>query len=1564
LYGRDREIDTLLASFNRVVANGKPELVLVSGYSGVGKSSVVNELHKVLVPLRGLFASGKFDQYKRYIPYWTLAQAFQSLVRPLLAKSEAELSKWRAALQEAVGSNGRLIVDLVPELELIIEQQPPVPDLASQDAKARFQLVFRRFVGVFAKADHPLALFVDDLQWLDAATLDFLEDLLTQSDVHHLLLIGAYRDNEIDSAHPLWRKLEAVRQAGAPINKIVLAPLNRQDLGRLLADALHGEPERITPLAHLIHAKTAGNPFFAIQFVTALAEENLLSFDHGAGSWSWDLNRIQAKGYTDNVAELMVGKLNRLPGETQTALQEFACVGNSAAISTLSVIHGISEQRLTSALWEAERLEFIVRSQGVYRFTHDRVQEAAYSLIPASERAEAHLRIGRLLRAHTLPQKLEEAIFEIVSQYNQGASLISSRQEREAVAELNLLAGKRAKASTAYASALKYFVSGATLLGEHAWERKHELAFALEFQRAECEFLTDRAAAAEERLRILSSRAANTVELATVTCVRVDLYMTLIQSDRAVEVALDYLRHLGGEWSPHPVAQEAREEYDRIWIKLESRPIEQLIDLPLMSDPVSLATMDVLTKLLPASGFTDANLNSLVVCRMITLSLEHGSNDGFSFACVCLGMIAGPHFDNYQAGFRFGQLGYELVEKRGLKRFQARTYMNFGSHVMPWTKHVRACRDLVRRAFRAANEAGDLVFAGASCSTLNTNLLVAGDPLLEVQREAEHGLEVAQKARFDLVKPELGLIRTLRGLTKRFGSFDDEQFDELQFERHLATNPAALPECFYWIRKLQARFFAGDYASAVDASSKAQQLLWTAPSHFELAEYHFYSALARAAALGSSGAGAANQGLSPEDLAKEEHFTRLLKHHRQLTLWAENCPENFENRAALVGAEIARIEGRPLDAMDLYEQAIRSAHSNGFIQNEALASELTSRFYAARGFDLIAQGYLQKARDCYFRWGANGKVQQLDQLNPQLGVPAPAPAVTSAIGTQVDHLDLATLIKVSHALSGEIILEKLVHTLMRTAIEHAGAERGLLIIPRDDEYRIESEATTSGDTVIVNVRERSVTGSALPESVLRYVTRTKQNVILDDASVQNRFSEDEYFRQRRSRSVLCLALVKQAKLVGVLYLENSLAPKVFTPNRLTIIELLASQAAISLDNARLYAGLAQLNYDLTQENSDRRRAEEALRASEQRLQDIIDNTSAAIFVKDLGLRYLLINSEFERRHNVRRDEIRGKSDFDILPYEVAKEVRANDVQVIEAGTPLQFEEVVPSEQGNRCNICSKFLLRDRNGKPYAVCGIATDITERRQAEDALQQAQAEIARVSRMTTMEQLAASIAHEVNQPLAAIVTSGNACLNWLVASPPNLRKARGAVERIVRDGNRASDVLKRVRALLRKAPLVKSAVNVNEVIQEVLALVAGELRKQHVELSTELGLNLPAVTGDFVQLQQVLLNLVMNAIESMTNTTQRPRVLHIRSRLDHNAGQSAVLVAVRDSGVGLTPEQMVQAFEAFYSTKSEGMGMGLWICRSIIEVHGGQLTARSNDTGGATFQFVLPSSTEDRA
>jgi len=791
-------------------------------------------------------------------------------------------------------------------------------------------------------------------------------------------------------------------------------------------------------------------------------------------------------------------------------------------------------------------------------------------------RAATHLRIGRLLAARISPETQEKAIFEIVNQLNRGAPLIAARDEREQLADFNLIAGKRAKGSTAYASALTYIVTCAALLAEDSWERRRELTFALELHRAECEFLTGARAEAEQRLAALSSRAATTVERATVACLMADLYMTLDQSNRAVAVGLDYLRHLGIDWLPHPTEEEARHEYQRIWSQLGGRTIEELVDLPLMTDPASLATLDVLTKLGPAAFFTDFNLFSLAVCRAISLSLEHGYADGSCPHFEWLGSVAGARFGDYQAGARFGQLGYDLVEKRGLKRFQARTYNNFAAGVLPWTKHVRAIRDLLRRAFEAGNKIGDLFFAAFSCGNLNSNLLAAGDPLVEVQLEIERSLVFADKIGFgyasDVYNPQLGLVRTLRGLTPKFGSFDDHEVDELRLERRLSGNADLAPaESGYWIRKMQARFMAGDYAAAVEASSRALKLQGAWQTTLEMADHFFYGALSRAAFYDSA----------PLE-ERQQHLEALAGYHRQLEVWAANCPENFENRAALVSAEIARIEGRILDAEQLYEQAIRSADANGFVHNEGVANELASRFYAARGFENIAHIYLQDARYCYLSWGADGKVRQLDRLYRRLREEEAVSGPASTIGAPVENLDLATVVRVSQAVSGEIVLEKLIDTLMVTALQHAGAGRGLLIVLRGDRMQIEAEAVTDRDKIAVRLLGKVPAGSELPDSVFQYVLRTKEGVILDDASADTQFSADPYFIRTRARSILCLPLVKQATLTGVLYLENSLASHVFTPARIEVLKLLASQAAISLENAHLFTDLDQAYTDLHQ----------------------------------------------------------------------------------------------------------------------------------------------------------------------------------------------------------------------------------------------------------------------------------------------------------------------------------------------------------------------------------------------
>jgi PAS domain S-box-containing protein len=1539
----------------------------------------------------------------------------------------------------------------------VIGKQPPVAGLPPQDGQNRFQMVFRRFLGVFARKEHPLALFLDDLQWLDSATLDLLEHLATHSEVRHLLLVGAYRDNEVSPSHPLLRTLNAIRKAGAFVQEISLAPLDQEDLGRLIADTLSCAPGRAVPLARLVHEKTGGNPFFAVQFISALAEEGLLRFDYDAARWHWELDRLHAKGHTDNVVTLMVGRLARLPVETQAALQQLACLGNVAEITMLSIVLGKSNEDVGSDLRDAVRLELVEHLEGSYRFTHDRVQEAAYSRIPERLRTEAHLLIGRLLAVHTPAEKREEAIFEIVNQLNRGASLITSRDEREQLAEFNLLAGQRAKATTAYASALTYLTAGTALLPEDSWERRHELSFALALHRGECEFLTGALAEAEQRLEALSSRAANTVERSKVACLRADLYTTLDQGSRAIAVGLDYLRHLGIDWSAHPTNEEAQCEYERIWSQLGSREIESLIELPLMSDPASLATLDVLTKIIVPALYTDANLLALVTGRAVNLSLERGNCDASCAAYAFLGIIAGPRFGDYQEAYRFGRLGCDLVEGRGLTRFQARTYSDFGNVVLPWTKHVRAGRELVRRAFEAANKVGDLTYAAYCGNQLNTNLLAAGDPLAEVEREAEHGLAFAQKARFgfvvDRIVTQLGLIRMLRGLTPTFGSFDDEQFDEPRFERHLSENPdLAFVECWYWVRKLQARFFAGDYASAIEASSRAQRLLWTSPSYFEMAEYVFYSALSHAASCDAA----------PAD-QRRQHVDTLAGHHRQLQLWATNCPDNFENRAALVGAEIARIEGRELDAERLYEQAIRSSRANGFIHNEALANELASRFYAARGFDKIARVYLQDARYGYLRWGADGKVRQLEQLHPHLRDPPVLASATTTIGAPVERLDVGTVLKAAQAVSGEIVLGELIKTLLRIAIEHAGAERGLLILFPGDEPRIAAEATTGRGQVEVTLRDAAPSPTELPESVLHYVIRTRESVILDDASAQNPFSADEYICRKYARSILCLPLVKQSTLIGILYLENNLASRVFTPARISVLELLASQAAISLENARLYhdlqerearirrlvdsniVGISIFHFDgriieaneaflhtvghsrddivsgrlrwteltptewhdaderslaelratgsckpfekeyLRKDGScvpvliacarferkpdegvafvldmtDRKRAEEKLRESEERFRDYAETASDWLWETGPDHRVISI-SEHVNAVCIAPSRIPGLARWDT----------ASDVESEPEKWRLH-REMLDTHQPFRDFVYSTFnesgspVYVRASGKPVfgakgnflGYRGTGADITSiirADHAEEALRKAQMELAHVTRVTTLGELAASIAHEVNQPLAAVVANAGACLRWLDRATPDLGSARRSVEWIIDDGNRASAVMQRVRALANKTEIEKVPLDVNDLVREVIALVQRELFSQKVSVRTEFAPALPMILGDRVQLQQVIINLVMNGIEAMQLVTDRPRELVIRSLQDET---QQVLVSVSDCGVGISAENTDRLFNAFFTTKTNGMGMGLSICRSIIEAHGGRLWATANLPHGATFQFTLP-------
>ena len=1231
LYGRDSEIQTLLSAFKRVASDGRPELLLVSGYSGIGKSTVVNELAKHCVTLGGLFAPGKFDRDKKDIPYTTIAQAFQTLVRQILSKSEREVRRWRDRLVEALGTNGRLISNLLPELELIIGKQPAVPDLPPQDAHNRFKITFRRFLGVFAGPEQPLALFLDDLQWADAGTLRLFEHLLTEPDFRFVLLIGAYRDNEISASHPLRQTLDKLHETWAEIREITLGPLSLGDVTQLVIDSLHAEADRVKLLAQLIHEKTDGNPFFAIQFFKALAEQKLLIFDPKASVWKWDLEEIRAKGFTNNVAELVTEKLDRLPDATLQTLKQLSCLGSSAAMSTLTSVSGKSERALDAVLSEAIRAGLVSRLNGCLKFVHDRVQEAAYQLIPEADRAFEHLRIGRLLLEHLSPDQIEDAIFEIVNQLNRGVTKVTSEEERARLVDLNLIAGKRAKAGAAYVSALNYLGVSSGLLGEHGWNSNYETAFAIALSLAECELLTGQLTAADQRLSRLSTLADNHRDRAAVTGLRVTLYTALNRSERAVEVCLEYMRYVGLACPPKPTKEEVAQEYERLWRRLGRRTIEELVDLPPMTDPACRGTLEVLTAIVPPSWLTDVDLRDLLVARMVNLSLEHGNSEASCYAYALLGRTLGSHFGDYQTGYRFGTLSLGLVDKCGSDRFKTRVYTCFGHHIDPWKHHLRHGRKWLRLAFAAAPQAGDLT----AYNWANTvgNLLASGEPLSDVQDEAESGLEFARRMGYgligDLITVQLMFIQALRGLTAHLASFDRPGFGEHEFEQRLDHDPHLAAAKFrYWVRKLQAHLYAGDYASAAAAAAQVQDARWRSQSFFEVAEYPFYSALALA-------------GLYPSASTDERirYLDTIAAYQKLLNTWARNCPENFACMEALVAAEIACIEGRDLDAERLYEDSLRSARENGFVHNEALANELAAKFYFRRGSQTVAYAFLRNARDCCLSWGAVGKVQQIDQKYPGLTEERVVSSPGTGLDSAADRLDSAAIVKALQAISGEIVLGKLIKTLMRIAVEHAGAQRGLFLLISDNSLQIEAEAATINGQVEVilqsaatdspdgqeherltrsavirdgSVRTANREGEsdkdgnttnhpetislgderdrvfphhvAAPQSILQYVLRTRENVMLEDASVRNLFSDDEYLHQRQPKSVLCMPITRQDEIVGIVYLENNLATHAFTSYRIHVLELLASQAAISLENARLY--------------SERKRSEESLRASE------------------------------------------------------------------------------------------------------------------------------------------------------------------------------------------------------------------------------------------------------------------------------------------------------------------------------------------------------------------------------
>ncbi|WP_239470281.1 sensor histidine kinase [Archangium violaceum] len=1583
LYGREAELAHLRDALGRVVTRGTPELVLVGGNSGIGKSSLVRELHETVVRAGGKFLSGKFEPYARNVPYATVAQAFKALVLDLLAEDEERLRATKQALWEALGSNGKLILDLLPPLEHLLGRLPPVPELPPTEAERRFRGVFRKFLGVFATREHPLVLFLDDLQWVDSSSLGLIEDLLVAPGTRHLLLIGTWRDNEVSASHPLTMALERIRKTSARVSGLVLEPLRLEHVVQLVADTVRAvDREHVRPLATLVYEKTAGTPFFILQFLTTLYEERLLEFDESSATWRWDIERIRQKGYTDNVVDFLLGKLVGLPATVQDVLETAACIGSKGKIALLALAGGRSEEETRQDLCGAIREGLVLSSRDAYAFAHDRVQLAAYSLLSEGHRDELHLRIGRLLMARTPPDELEERLFDVVTQLDLGAAMVTEPGERTRIAELNLRAARKAKASAAYRIATSYLATGMEMLDRDSWEHQYRLTYESFLERAHCEFLSGNSDEAGRLFPVLLRHARTRVDKAAVICIQINTHLTRGELRECIETALAGLRMFGIEMSPNPSASEVEQVYRSVWNHLGNRPIEELLAQPPMTDPDVQAAMNILTNLRVPAFSSDLHLLSLSLCHAMLLSLRHGNAATSPPNYAWFGMVLCHAYHRYEEGYRFARLALELSGRSELIAYKAKMYSCLGV-VSFWSRPIDTGLEFLRTAIRVGEEDGDVLASCYAWHHIVSQMFVRGDTLADVHRESGRGLDFIQRARFqDALDTTLivdRLVQALRGETRHLSSFDDERFSEAELESRLLGGQNKTVMCLYHLMRLAALFMAGDYAEALAAGRRGKALLGSCLALVHVYLFHFHDALALAAVYSE---------LPSEQ--RREALDDLSAHHEQLREWAELYPPTFQSAHLLVSAELARLSGRGEEAMRLYEESIRSARTNGLVQHEGLAYEFASRFYRTRGLELIADTYLREARACYVRWGAEGKVKWLDQRHPHLVERQPLePLVT--ISARTEQLDLLSVFKASQSISGEIILDKLLRKLLEVVLEQGGAQKGCLLLSRGGALSIEAEATlVEGRGVVTQVLQSQPLSSStlVPVSIVHYVVRTKERVILDDAATAVKYASDAYMAHARPRSLLCLPILRQAEVVGLLYLENDLVPGAFTPERLAALELLASQAAISLENALL----------LSREQSARSMAELAERRSRflaeagellseslqyeatlTRLSRLCVRSMADWCVIDLvedgALRRLAgahadpaketLLRKLQLRHPPTQGSAHGATRVQRSHQPLVLPELSDDI--IRRMTDDEEHRQLIHALGSRSALVVPIMTRGEllgaislvSGEP----GFRYGSAELELAQEVARRAATAIdnARLYRKTqeairVRDEFLSVASHEFNTPLTSLTLSLQALLRSIqVGRRVEPQELKRQLERALLQGARLGRLN---RALLDvsllhsgRLPLELMDVELGAVVRETLEHFAPELARARCPISVQEDARAVG-SWDRTRLGQVVANLLSNAIKFGAG---RPIELHIGMR------DGRARLSVTDHGIGIEPSQRARIFGRFERAVSErhygGLGLGLYISRGIAEAHGGTLQVESQPGEGATFTVELP-------
>lgn len=1268
LYGRDQELATLLAALEQA-STGTIELMLVRGYSGIGKTALVNQIHQVMTQQRGYFLSSKFEQFKRDMPDEPIMQAFRGVMQQLLTESDAKIALWRSKLLEALGANAQVIIEVLPELEQIIGSQPAITTLNSLKSQNRFNRAFQQFIRVFSQAEHPLVIFLDDLQWADLSSLKLIELLVTNSENQYLLIIGAYRDHEVNLNHPLMHIIERIQQTGARVRQLILQPLEINHVNQLVADILHTDVSKTKSLAELALKKTQGNPFFLTQLLKLLYQDKLLWFDFEQGSWQWDMEVLQRVEITENVVELMVNQIQKLSLKTQNILKLAACVGDKFTLNVLAIVNQASPSETAKDLWEALQAELIIslsnsdpipfvlepetidvkdstqsfqsnpQRQIAYKFSHDRIQQAAYCLIPEVKREITHLTIGRLLWQNLSPTISKEAIFTLVNQLNYGIQLLTLEKEKLNIAELNLLAAQTAKSAMAYEVVMRYLKIGLGLLPIDSWHQHYDLTLALHQEAAEAAFLSGDFTQMQQLTELVLQQTKSPLDQVKAYQLRIKTCEVQRQLLAAVKLGLQALDILGVRLVDMPSPSDIQHAIAETTANLAGKTIDDLMHLPPIEDANKLAALQLLASLVPAAYQAAPALFILMACQQVNLTIQYGMTVASISGFADYGIVFSGLLQDIATSYQFGQLALNLLEHVNTREIRSQTLFKVSTFILPWKHPIQQALPFLEDAYLSGLENGDLAHAGYAATYKCQYSYWSGLELQGLEQEltrysqaiAQINQETALKWNQIFHQTVLNLVGQAEDPCQLIGAvYDESKF--LPFHIQLNERPVIH---YVFLNKLILAYLFGQFSQAIDHAVNAEQYLDGNRGWFTIPIFYFYDSLAHLATYDST-------------QRSEYILGRVIDNQSKMRNWANHAPANFQHKFDLVEAEKLRVLGNYWQAMELYDRAIVGAREHGYIQEEALANELAATFYLAQGREKVAQLYLVEAYYGYLRWGATAKVQDLARKYSGLSQLLPPKAIDGLATPTTGHLttkgtttfDFVTVMKASQALSSEIILGELLTKLMRIVLENAGAEKGYLLLETAGQLLIEASGTMGLEPITVqqaiplqsqNLNDRPNSAqsgqSCLPISVINYVARTQEALVLSNTHAEAMFAADPYIVAEQPKSLLCTPILHQGKLTGVLYLENNLTTEAFTQDRLEVLQLLAAQAAISIENARLYSDLEEANrtleakvvtrtlelqeknQHLQQEIQERQRAEEAAQIASRAKSEFLANMS-------------------------------------------------------------------------------------------------------------------------------------------------------------------------------------------------------------------------------------------------------------------------------------------------------------------------------------------------------------------